>query len=238
MGAIVQWVRGHGLLSVSLVAATVSVALVPPDEAYPTYFDWQTIGCLFCVLAVASAFRLMGAFDYLARAVVGRFSRPVTVSLMLVLVTAAVSMAATNDVALIVILPLSAAILVRAGWVRLVPLVFSLQALAANLCGMITPFGNPQNLYLYSYYRLGLGEFLGVMALPFAVSLVALVSVTILGVRRIGKGRRAGRGSVVNCAPAPGPVDAAEAASRRFLAFGRIGSRTAALCPHGAAPSV
>ena len=175
------------MLSIAAVAAVASMLFVPPDGAYLSYFDWRTIGCLFCVLAVAAAFRLMGAFDYLARSVVGHFTRPVMVSLMLVLVTAAVSMVATNDVALIVMLPLSAAIAVRAGWVRLMPALFALQALAANLCGMITPFGNPQNLYLYSYYHLELGEFLAAMALPFAVSVVGIVAATVLLAHRLGR---------------------------------------------------
>ena len=175
------------MLAIAAVAAIASMFFVPPDGKYLTYFDWRTIGCLFCVLAVAAAFRLMGAFGYLARTVVGHFSRPVMVALMLVLVTAAVSMVATNDVALIVMLPLSAAIAVRAGWVRLLPALFALQALAANLCGMITPFGSPHNLYLYSYYHLELGEFLATMALPFAVSVAGIVAATVLLAHRLGR---------------------------------------------------
>ncbi len=175
-----QFVRERWLLVVSAFAAVASMVAVPPDAAYLAYFDWQTLGCLFCVLAVAAAFRLMGAFDYAARAIVGRLSRPRVVCLALVLVTAALSAVATNDVALIVMLPLSAATLVGAGWLRLVPAVFVLQTLAANLCGMITPFGNPQNLYLYSYYALDLGDFLCTMAPPFAVSLIGIVAATWL----------------------------------------------------------
>lgn len=184
MAIVAQFVREHWLLAVSASAALLSMALVPPDGAYLGYFDWRTLGCLFCVLAVASAFRLMGAFDYVARTVVARFSRVTPVALALVLVTATVSMVATNDVALIVMLPLSAAILIRAGWVALLPVMFSLQALAANLCGMITPFGNPQNVYLYSYYHLELGEFLEAMALPFAVSLAGIGGATVAAARR------------------------------------------------------
>lgn len=53
-----------------------------------------------------------------------------------------------------------------------------LLSLAANLCGMIVPFGNPQNLYLYSYYGLDLGDFLAAMALPFALSTAGIVACT------------------------------------------------------------
>ena len=166
------------MLVVAAVAAAASVLAVPPDEAYLGYFDWKTLGCLFCVLAVASALRLMGAFDRAARAVIARFRRPGPLALALVLTTAGLSCVATNDMALIMMLPLSAATLMGANLPRLVAPVFVLQSLAANLCGMIVPFGNPQNLYLYSYYGLGLGDFLAAMALPFALSTAGIVACT------------------------------------------------------------
>ena len=166
------------MLVVAAVAAAASALAVPPDEAYLGYFDWKTLGCLFCVLAVASALRLMGAFDRAARAVIARFRRPGPLALALVLTTAALSCVATNDMALIMMLPLSAATLMGANLPRLVAPVFVLQSLAANLCGMIVPFGNPQNLYLYSYYGLDLGDFLAAMALPFALSTAGIVACT------------------------------------------------------------
>lgn len=172
------FLREHAVLVVAAVAAAASALAVPPDEAYLGYFDWKTLGCLFCVLAVASALRLMGAFDRAARAVIARFRRPGPLALALVLTTAALSCVATNDMALIMMLPLSAATLTGANLPRLVTPVFVLQSLAANLCGMIVPFGNPQNLYLYSYYGLGLGDFLAAMALPFALSTAGIVACT------------------------------------------------------------
>ncbi len=174
----IAFLREHAVLAVSAVAAVASMVAVPPDSAYWGYFDGKTLGCLFCVLAVASALRLMGAFDRAARTVIARFGSPRSLALALVLTTAALSCVATNDMALIMMLPLSAATLVGAGRARLIPAVFVLQSLAANLCGMIVPFGNPQNLYLYSYYGLYLGDFLRTMALPFTVSVVGVVTAT------------------------------------------------------------
>lgn len=174
----IAFLREHAVLVVAAVAAAASMVAVPPDSAYWGYFDGKTLGCLFCVLAVASALRLMGAFDRAARAVIARFGSPRSLALALVLTTAALSCVATNDMALIMMLPLSAATLVGAGRARLIPAVFVLQSLAANLCGMIVPFGNPQNLYLYSYYGLHLGDFLRITALPFTVSVVGVVAAT------------------------------------------------------------
>ncbi len=178
VAAVGCFLRGHVVLAVAAVAAAASMALVPPDTAYLGYFDLKTLGSLFCVLAVASALRLMGAFDRAARAIVARFRSPRTCVMALVLTTAALSCVATNDMALIMMLPLAAFTLVRGGLARLLPATFACQSLAANLCGMIVPFGNPQNLYLYSYFDLGLGEFLGTMALPFAVATAGVVVCT------------------------------------------------------------
>lgn len=181
---LMQLLRRHWMLAAAAFVALVSMFFVPPDEAYLGYFDWKTIGCLFCVLAVASALRNAGVFDWAARAAIARFASPRTLAMTLVLVTAVFSMAFTNDVALVIMLPLSVAALVEFGQPRLVPAVFALQAIAANLCGMVTPFGNPQNIYLYSYYHVELGEFLRTMALPFALSVAGIVFATWFMTRR------------------------------------------------------
>ncbi len=175
---LMQLLRRHWMLGAAAFVALVSMLFVPPDGAYLGYFDWKTIGCLFCVLAVASAMRSAGVFDWVARAAIARFGSPRKLTMTLVLVTAVFSMAFTNDVALVIMLPLSVAALVESGQPRLVPAVFALQALAANLCGMVTPFGNPQNIYLYSYFHIELGEFLTTMALPFVLSVVGIVFAT------------------------------------------------------------
>ena len=181
---LMQLLRRHWMLGTAAFVALVSMFFVPPDEEYLGYFDWKTIGCLFCVLAVASALRSAGVFDWAARAAIARFGSPRTLTMTLVLVTAAFSMAFTNDVALVIMLPLSVAALVESGQPRLVPAVFALQALAANLCGMVTPFGNPQNIYLYSFFHVELGEFLMTMAMPFLLSVAGIIFATWFMTRR------------------------------------------------------
>lgn len=179
-----QLLRRHWMLAAAAFVALVSMLFVPPDEEYLGYFDWKTIGCLFCVLAVASALRNAGVFDWAARAAIARFASPRTLTMTLVFVTAVFSMAFTNDVALVIMLPLSVAALVEFGQPRLVPAVFALQALAANLCGMVTPFGNPQNIYLYSFFHVELGEFLMTMAMPFLLSVAGIIFATWFMTRR------------------------------------------------------
>lgn len=166
-----RFVRGHVVLSVAAFAALATMAFVPPDAAYAGYVDARTLACLFSILAVAGALRRLGAFTRAARFVVRRFSQSRSAVASIVAATAVLSMFATNDMALVMMLPLSAATLVRAGWARLLPFTFVMQGLVANLGGMIMPFGNPQNLYLYSYYGIDLKAFLSTMALPFALSM-------------------------------------------------------------------
>ena len=172
---IARFARERTVLLVSALAALATVAFVPPDEAYLGYFDVKTLACLFGILAVVGALRGIGLFEHAARLIVARFATCRSAVAALVGSTLVLSMFATNDLALIMMLPLSAATLLKAGWERSLPFAFIMQNLAANLGGMILPFGNPQNLYLYERFSIPLGDFLSVMTLPFAVS-VALIA--------------------------------------------------------------
>ncbi len=182
---VLYFIRTHVVLTISAAFAVATLFFVPIDEAYLSYIDWKTLGCLFCVLAVANAFRLLGAFDRIGRVAIEHLNSASSVCCTLVVITAVLSMVATNDMALLIMLPLSATTLAKAGWAKMIPATFVLQNLAANLCGMIVPFGNPQNLYLYSYYSIGLFPFLKTMALPFVVSVLLIgISMRILLCRK------------------------------------------------------
>ena len=165
-----DFVRNHVMLVVAAALAFFTMIIVPPDGAYLGYFDWNTLGCLFSVLAVANAFRFAGVFDRIARIVIERLSTSTTVVMTLVVITGVFSMVVTNDLALIIMLPITLYALVKAGWGSLIAPVFVLEGLAANLCGIIMPFGNPQNIFLNSRFGIAFPDFLATMALPFAVS--------------------------------------------------------------------
>lgn len=177
------WVRNNVVLTVAFFAAVATCFIVPPDGAYLDYVDVKTIACLFSILAVVGAMRNLGVFQYAAKKVIHRFANCRAAVCALVGVTLVVSMVATNDMALIMMLPLSAATLLAAGWGRAIPFTFVMQNLAANLGGMILPFGNPQNLYLFEYFHIELAEFLQVMFLPFAVSVVLIACCCIAGTK-------------------------------------------------------
>ncbi|MDY5371684.1 MAG: SLC13 family permease [Eggerthellaceae bacterium] len=179
IASAVGFIRANTVLAVSFVCAAVTVAFVPPDAQYAGYFDWKTLACLFSILTLVEALRNAGAFQSAARSFVRRFHGCRSTILALVASTAVISMFATNDMALVMMLPLSAITLGVAGWENRLRFTFIMQGLAANLGGMIMPFGNPQNLYLFEYFGFGLGEFLATMALPFAASML-LVFVCVM----------------------------------------------------------
>lgn len=175
MQQVRRFIKENMVLCIALLAAGISSCVIRPDRNYWGYFDWKTLTCLFCVLAVVMALRDIRFFSYLAQKIVSRFDRLRGCVLALVYVTFIGSMLIANDMALLTFLPLGFYILRGTSQERYMPFVFVMQNIAANLGGMLTPFGNPQNLYLYSYYNIPTGEFTRIMLPPFLFS-VALIT--------------------------------------------------------------
>ncbi|MBE6613306.1 MAG: citrate transporter [Ruminococcaceae bacterium] len=156
--------------------------IVPPDGEYIGYFDFKTLTCLFSVLAVVCALKNINFFYILAREVVRRFGNLRLCVIAVVYITFIGSMLIANDMALLTFLPLGYFVLNVTGSHKYSALTFILQNIAANLGGMLTPFGNPQNLYLYSKFNIPTGEFVGIMALPFVIS-IAIITLCCLIVK-------------------------------------------------------
>lgn len=175
-----EQIKSHAVLAIALTAAIVTCFFVPPDAAYADYFDLNTLSCLFCTLAVVSALKERKFFEWLAGKIVTAFGNMRFVAFALVFVTYFGSMIMANDMALITFLPLGYFVLSSCGQKKYMAFIFVMQNIAANLGGMLTPFGNPQNLYLYSYYSIAAGEFFAIMALPFAVAFVLIAGTCLL----------------------------------------------------------
>ena len=167
------------VLIVALAAAGITCFFVPVDKEYLGYFDLETLACLFCTLAVVAAFKNIKFFVWLADIIVRRFKNMRNIVLALVFVTYFGSMIMANDMALITFLPLGYFVLDSCGNKKLTAFTFIMQNIAANLGGMLTPFGNPQNLYLYSYFEIPTGEFFQIMALPFAAAFVMILGICL-----------------------------------------------------------
>ncbi len=176
---LLQFTKKNAVMLIALVAAVITACIVPPDKAYLDYFDYRTLTCLFCVLAVVCALKNIRFFYRLARKIVELFKTARMAVLALVYITFIGSMLIANDMALLTFLPLGYMVLSRTDKKKYMAVTFILQNIAANLGGMLTPFGNPQNLYLYSKFAIPTGEFMGIMVLPFVISM-ALITVCCL----------------------------------------------------------
>ncbi len=185
MSSVLRFVKKNIVFCIAAIAALITVCFIPPDAEYLSYFDWKTLSCLFLTLAVICALRNIKFFTIIARRLVLLTGNLRSLFLMLIGITFLGSMIIANDMALITFLPLGYFALSATGKEKHMAYLFILQNISANLGGMLTPFGNPQNLYLYSYFNIPTLEFCQIMLPPFllAISLLALACLPIKPVK-------------------------------------------------------
>ncbi len=180
---ILHFIANNTVTVVAFAAAVITAFLVPPDAQYLDYFDFKTLTCLFCVLAVVCALKNIRFFYILARKIVKYFKNIRYSILALVYITFIGSMFLANDMALLTFLPLGYLVLATTNQKRYMAFTFIMQNIAANLGGMLTPFGNPQNLYLYSKFNIPTLEFMGIMAPLFVISVTLITLCCFLFVK-------------------------------------------------------
>lgn len=173
--SVKNFIKKNTVMTVALTAAVITSFIVPIDREYIGYFDFKTLTCLFSVLAVVCALKNIRFFYILAKRIVRIFKNTRMSILALVYITFIGSMLIANDMALLTFLPLGYFVLTTTGKEKHMAFTFIMQNIAANLGGMLTPFGNPQNLYLYTKFNIPNGEFMTIMVPPFALS-VALIT--------------------------------------------------------------
>ena len=178
-----NFVKKNLVMVIAMLAALITCFFVPPDARYLDYFDLKTLSCLFCVLAVVCALKNINFFYMLAKKIVRLFKNARMSILALVYITFLGSMLIANDMALLTFLPLGLYVLNSTGKGKYMAFTFIMQNIAANLGGMLTPFGNPQNLYLYTKFRIPNGEFMTIMAPPFLVAVLLITLCCILFVK-------------------------------------------------------
>ena len=179
---IIAFAKKNVVMVTAFFAALITCFFVPVDSQYASYFDLKTLSCLFCVLAVVCALKDINFFYIIARHIVKRFKTTRLCILALVYITFIGSMLIANDMALLTFLPLGYFVLSSTGKEKYMAFTFIMQNIAANLGGMLTPFGNPQNLYLYTKFEIPNMEFMGIMLPPFVIA-IALITLCCLFVR-------------------------------------------------------
>ena len=171
--------RKEIILSLSILLAVLSMFLIPPSFSYIQYVDWNTLALLFSLMAVVKGFQQAGLFVSLGNQLLKRTKNLRAMFFVLVFLPFLTSMIITNDVALITFVPFSLIVLRMAGQERfIIPLVV-MQTIAANLGSVLTPMGNPQNLYFYSKSGMGFLQFCGIM-LPYTLLSAAGLLLLIL----------------------------------------------------------
>lgn len=174
-----RFARKNIVMLIALFLAIVTCFFVPPDKGYLGYFDLRTLSCLLAVLAIVCALKNVNFFYFLAQQTVKLFKTTRASVIALVYITFIGSMLIANDMALLTFLPLGFLVLTNTKKEKYMIFSFVMQNIAANLGGMLTPFGNPQNLYLYSRFNIPTLEFMGIMVIPFAISIL-LITVSCL----------------------------------------------------------
>ena len=179
MEKVFGFMKKEAVLCVALLLALLSSCIVPPDWGYGEYIDVRTLAILFCLMCVMAGLQKIGVFEWIARGLLGKVKSARSLVLVLMLLSFFSSMLITNDVALITFVPFTFTVLAMTGGKtrqRLALPLVAMQTIAANLGSMLTPLGNPQNLYLYGRAGMSLGSFLGLMLPYTAVSLLLLLA--------------------------------------------------------------
>lgn len=180
LGAAARFVKREAVLCIAVLLAVISMFFVPPNAGYADYIDWDTLALLFSLMAVMKGFQRAGLFDYLANKLLKRANTSKKLMAVLVFLPFFLSMVVTNDVALITFVPFALIVLKSAGLHRLILPTVVLQTLAANLGSMLTPIGNPQNLYLYNASGMSFGELVLTMLPYVALSGIGLLVAVLL----------------------------------------------------------
>lgn len=171
------------VLCISVAAACISMLFVTPSIAYIGYIDWKVLSCLLCLMAVVAGLRASGAFDILASSILRFAGTTRSLAAILIGTTFIVAMGITNDVALLTFVPFSLLLMRDGVSSRTRAHIIALQTIAANIGSSLTPIGNPQNLYLFSFYHIPASTFFKGI-LPIVLSGGVLLALSILKIKQ------------------------------------------------------
>jgi len=181
---VLFFIKKNLVVIIAGVAAVISAFFVPPDKKYLDYIDLKTLTCLFCSLAAVSALSAIHFFSIIAKKIVVFFKNTRACIIALVYITFIGSMFLANDMALITFLPLGYFVLISTGEEKLMSFTFIMQNIAANLGGMLTPFGNPQSLFLFTKFSIPTTEFFSIMFPSFLLSIILITGCCIFFIKK------------------------------------------------------
>lgn len=183
MRKLTSTIRNNPILCISGLLALISCFFVLPDLQYLSYINVRVLAILFGLMLIVAALGHIGTFDVLTNKLLSKVKTYRGISLLMSLLSFFLSMFLTNDVSLVTLVPFAIMVLAPFGENRKLMFTLIIMTVAANLGSMLTPIGNPQNLYLYDNYKIALSEFLLLM-IPYSVlSLALIVALTFILVK-------------------------------------------------------
>ena len=190
MKTVISFLKKEAMLVVSVAAALVSLVITPPSADLVKAIDWKTLATLFMLLSVLDGFKHENLFLPLLR-LTEKFSTLLGLSFFLVFGVFFSSMFVTNDVSLIIFVPLTILLFREKGKEGYILPILAMENIAAVRGSLLTPFGSPQNLYLFSGSGIGTGAFLKMM-LPLWLGSMVLISLFLVFLYRKNLGQKAG----------------------------------------------
>ncbi len=179
MTKVKEFIKSEIVLILSFVLAVISAIFVTPDKGYINYIDFRTLGLLFCLMVVMAGLNNLGIFKFIAEKMLSKVNSTIGLFLILGLLCFFSSMIITNDVALITFVPFTVTALKLSGKMDKLIWIVTVETIAANLGSMLTPIGNPQNLYLFTKFNMTIGDFVSTI-LPYALLSLFLIIISCL----------------------------------------------------------
>lgn len=176
---VIQFLKKETVLVVATILAISSAFFVHPSKKYISYIDFRVLGILLMLMIIMEGLSKNGFFDTIGEHLLAKTKRVWQLTMVLIFLCFFFAMLITNDVALITFVPFAIMMLKKSDNEQLIIPIVVLQTLAANLGSMLTPIGNPQNLYLYNLSGYSIGKFILVM-LPYTTFAAFLLLLSIL----------------------------------------------------------
>lgn len=156
---LIKYLKREPMLLLSVIAAAAGLIMTPPTAELLRGIDWRTLGILLMMLCVLEGFKQENVLQPLV-ALAGKLKSMTSLSLFLVFCVFFSSMFVTNDVSLLIFVPLTILLFRQAGREKFILPVITLENIAAVRGSLLTPFGSPQNLFLYGQAEIGAGRFM------------------------------------------------------------------------------
>ncbi len=166
------------LLLIVLGILYLIISLIRRNFYFNGLVDWKTIEILASLIVINTGMMLSGGIDFISYKLLSKTKSMRQLFFLSILLTSFLAMVLTNDVTLLILIPLT--ISIGKFTKKNVENIIIIQAIAANVGSMLTPFGNPQNIIIFRTEHLTFINFSVTMLFPYIFSMIILLLFTFL----------------------------------------------------------